>query len=408
MSNKRFWINISLVSLSLVAILGFLLRSKILFPLPVINYDFLLGAHSHFALGGWVTIALLNLLTYTLLPPPFQQRSWYQRMLWGLLITSFGMLFSFFFLGNGVIAELFSTFFIFFTYGYSGCFIKDLLSVNPKGPANYLALGAIICLVISSAGPFTFTYLLASGNKNVLLYKDSNFFYLHFQYNGFFTLAVFALLFHAAYNTVKGNIVPKATKWFTSLLLASVIPSFFLALLWHSNSAIISILAKTGAALIIASLIFFFRMGSSFPLKRVYNSTLARTLCFLVLVSFIIKSILQIGTVIPGLGNAVFGLRPIIIGFLHLVFLGLATFYILSNYIMAGAINVQNYFVRFSLSIFTSAVLLQETILLVQGIGLLLGTAHAVYKWLLWFAAIGLLAGSLLLVLSTIKLRPGK
>lgn len=400
MNNKRFWITTSIVNLGIVALLGFSLRSKILFPLSFINYGYLIDAHSHFAFGGWVTLAFLNLFTHALLPPLYQRRSWYQWMQWGLLITSVGMLLSFPFEGYGFIALVFSTLFIFFTYGYSVCFIKDMLSVQQKAPGHYLALGAIICLAISSAGPFTLAYFLASHNNNALLFKDSIYYYLHFQYNGFFTLSVFALLFNASYSARQSNAVPTVAKWFAWFLLASVVPSFFLSLLWHADYTIVRIMAVLGAVTVIVSLFFFFLMGRSLSLSRVYSSPLAKALCSLALLSFIIKSILQTGTILPGLGNAVFGLRPIIIGFLHLVFLGLSTFYILSNYIMAGAFNVQKGFVRFAILFFASAVIIQETILLIQGIGLLMGFAHPIYNWLLWFAALGLMSGSFLMIIS--------
>jgi hypothetical protein len=402
MSKKRFWIATSLVNLSIVALFGFTLRSKILFPLHFINYDYIIDAHSHFAFGGWITIAFLNLFTYTLLPPGCQQRKWYHWMKWGILITSFGMLLSFPFEGYGFISISLSTLFIFFSYGYSACFIKDMLSVKQKAPGSFLALGAIICLVISSIGPFTLAYLLASHNSNAILYKDSIYFYLHFQYNGFFTLSVFALLFNAAYNNSDSHPMPKVAKSFAWLLLGSIIPSLFLSLLWHSNYTIIRVLAIIGMVLNLGTLFFFFRLGLSFPLNRIYASSLAKILCFLALLSFAIKLILQTGTIFPGLGNAVFGLRPIIIGFLHLVFLGLATFYILSNYIMTGAFNIQNRFVRLSILVFATSVIFQETILLIQGVGLLLGIANSIYNWLLWFAAIGLFSGAFLMVISTV------
>jgi hypothetical protein len=56
------WVGIALVNLSIVALLGVLLRCKQLFPLPFIQYKYLLHAHSHFAFGGWISLALLALM----------------------------------------------------------------------------------------------------------------------------------------------------------------------------------------------------------------------------------------------------------------------------------------------------------------------------------------------------------
>lgn len=94
------------------------------------------------------------------------------------------------------------------------------------------------------------------------------------------------------------------------------------------------------------------------------------------------------GIVIPGLGDLVFGYRPIIIGFLHLIFLGFASFFILSVYIESDLFSFRIRLTKFSLVAFAFGVILNETILLVQGIGLFMGYNHPAYAWLLWLAAI--------------------
>lgn len=106
------------------------------------------------------------------------------------------------------------------------------------------------------------------------------------------------------------------------------------------------------------------------------------------------------GTIFPSLGNAVYGYRPIIIGFLHLVFLGLVTFYILSHFIEKGVFSFHNRLASFSLGFFTVAILINEGILLVNGIGLLMKKTHDIFPWLLWVAALGLFLGALLIVVT--------
>ena len=65
---RNSWITISLINLSIVALLGVLLRSKILFSIPWIDFKFMLHAHSHFAFAGWITLCLFTLLTFEILP----------------------------------------------------------------------------------------------------------------------------------------------------------------------------------------------------------------------------------------------------------------------------------------------------------------------------------------------------
>ena len=76
------------------------------------------------------------------------------------------------------------------------------------------------------------------------------------------------------------------------------------------------------------------------------------------------------GTIIPALGNAVFGYRPIIIGFLHLVFLGFVSFYIFFNFLEAG-VFAKTRISTAAIWSFIAAVTLNETILLIEGVGLM-------------------------------------
>ncbi|HEU4903675.1 MAG TPA: hypothetical protein VFT06_12805, partial [Flavisolibacter sp.] len=89
--SKSFWIGLSLLNLCIVALFGFVLRSKILFPLSFVDYRSVLSAHSHFAFGGWVGLCLLTLLIYNILPEALSQKRFYQWMLAGIEISSLGM-----------------------------------------------------------------------------------------------------------------------------------------------------------------------------------------------------------------------------------------------------------------------------------------------------------------------------
>jgi hypothetical protein len=126
MKRKKRWITLSLFNLSILALLGIILRTKFLFPLPFIDYRNMLSAHSHFAFGGWVTLILMVLLIDNLLTDSQKQKNIYQFILWGIEITATGMLLSFPFQGYGSFSIPFSSFFIFFTYLFTWVFIRDL------------------------------------------------------------------------------------------------------------------------------------------------------------------------------------------------------------------------------------------------------------------------------------------
>lgn len=405
MKRKNLWITLSLVNLCITALLGFTLRTKFYFEVPFIDYRYFLSAHSHFAFGGWVTLALMILFIDNLLDEEQKQKKIYQWLLWGIEINALGMAISFPFKGYAFFSILFSTVFIFFTYGFSWVFIKDIRKTKKERPVLFLSIAALIWLVISSIGPFTLAYIMSTKKGDAFLYRDAVYTYLHFQYNGFFTFSVFALLSNQVLHRIDENTKKKLNQ-FATILCLSVIPSLFLTLLWHTYNIYIRSIAILGCGLIVLSLLFFLRFALKKNIYFLHTHSLARTLLILSMISFAIKMLLQTGTIIPSLAHAVFGYRPIIIGFLHLVFLGLVTFYILSNFLVSGIFSIEKKFTIIAILYFTVAALLNEIVLLVQGIGLMFNTTNPVYPLLLWFVALLLFSGAILVL--TAKARNNK
>ena len=159
-------------------------------------------------------------------------------------------------------------------------------------------------------------------------------------------------------------------------------------------------MAIVGCILIVITLIYFFQLIRRLDLRNVFSDHVGRVLLKLSLFSFIFKMLLQIGTVFPQLGNAVYGDRPVIIGFLHLVFLGFVTFYILATLIMNGYFRRNNKNVAYPIIVFSSGIILNELFLMLQGLGILFSTNSALYSLLLWIAAFVLFIGALTLAIT--------
>src|SRR5579885_3651175 len=125
MKNKNLCTTIAFFNLSIVTFLGFILRSKILFELPWINYLNLLEAHYHFAFEGWVTLALLLLMVNELLPESLNSRPAYNWLFAGIVLCSYSIAFISLYKKNSVAGEIFSYFFILITYLISWRFLRD-------------------------------------------------------------------------------------------------------------------------------------------------------------------------------------------------------------------------------------------------------------------------------------------
>lgn len=402
MKYKNAWITVCIVNLAIVAFLGFSLRTKFLFSIRFLDYRDLISTHSHFAFGGWVTLVLMVLLIDNFLSAPQQNKKTYTVILWGILLNSYGMLITFPIQGYGLWSITFSTLFIFFTYAFSWTFIRDAWRTPLFGTSRLLVTCSLLSLVISSIGPFWLGYMMAthSGTGNDM--RDAVYTYLHFQYNGFFTLSVFALLLHQKLGHLSIAARRKIHQ-FAVTLCVSILPSLFLALLWHYYNFYLRAMALIGCVSILLALFLFFRIPHKKEKAFSYQHKLPTLLLNLSIASFVIKMFLQTGTMIPWLAHEVFAFRPIIIGFLHLVFLGFVTFYVLSYFLDKGLLSLRSGFSRFAVVYFTAAVILNETILLIDGVGRLFKTTNPIYDRLLWIASIGLFTGGILLIIARMK-----
>ena len=126
-------------------------------------------------------------------------------------------------------------------------------------------------------------------------------------------------------------------------------------------------------------------------------------MAYLFLSAFALKIFLQSFTLFPAVGNAVFGDRPVIIGFLHLVFLGFVTLFLFTWFAQSGFLNIKLGITKFALGFFTTAVVLNEAVLMTQGLGAMLIKSSNVFTWLLWVLSIMLFLGAILISIARYK-----
>ena len=393
------WIDLSILNLCIVALLGLVLRSKIVFALPFINYNHLLEAHSHFTFGGWVTLILMALFIYELLPESVSQRPIYQWLLGSIATCAWGMLLAFAVKGFSTVSIVLSLCFVLLTYLFGVVFIRDLLRAKLASCVKLLAVTAIVYLILSSSGVIFITYIYFTKSFDAIFYRDALFTYLHFQYNGFFTLAIFALLF----NLIDKRISVKAKRYiyrFSTALCISVIPSLFMSYLWQDPKLWLRIIAIIGSMLMLLSFYFFIILAQSVRTIYKEEKPVLRFLVFLSMGSFMLKIFLQSFTIFPAIGDAIFGNRPIIMGFLHLVFLGFVTLFILAYFIKKGLLDSETIWTRIAAIVFAVAVILNEVFLISQGFAAMLINGSSIFPWLLWTTGSLLFVGSLLIAIA--------
>ena len=406
MRNTNRWAQLSLLNLSIVAFLGVILRSKILFSIPWVNYLHWLDGHFHFAFQGWMTLALLVIFRSEILSEKFGTSAIYDKLFAGVLLGSWAILLATILDLNNYFKEIGSWLFILLTFLFSGVFLRDLRLTPLDRSVRLLSFSAMMCLLLSAVGPILLAYFHSTNDYHPLLDRDALYLYLHFQYNGFFTLAVLAILCQKLCQETSAK-HKKKFLWFAITSCAAVLPSLFLSFLWQDPNSLFRIIAGMGSALLLISAFLFISVWGPVARSIARHPPLIKWVYFISVSAFVLKNVLQGLTIFKPVGDAVFGDRPIIIGFLHLVFLAFVTPFVLGTYLEDRIINRTPKFARFAVGIFMFGVLFNEFILMFQGLGTMLLKSSFLFPWFLWFASILLLVGSVLLLVASVKSNAG-
>ena len=364
--NIKFWLKISLINLCIVAALGVLMRYKIGFEFPYLDQKHLQHSHSHFAFTGWLGHTLMALMVYFIQTKftDFKGNK-YKKIIIANLICSYGMLISFIIEGYGLVSIALSTASIVVSYIFAYRFNKDLKIVDEDLLAKSWFKAALFFNVISSFGTFYLGYMMASKNVVQDWYLSSIYYYLHFQYNGWFFFACMGLAF-GFLNLRKSEHSFYETSF--KLFAIACVPAYFLSTLWLDLPLWIYVIT------VIAAIVQIYAWFKFLPIllktrKNILEnySPLLRYILLFVSFALSIKLLLQLGSTVPIISQLAFGFRPIVIAYLHLILLGVITlfllFYIYSNHLIQISKNI-----KYGVLVFTIGVLLNEIVLAVQGI----------------------------------------
>lgn len=346
---------LAFANLLVVTLLGVLLRTFPFLPGFPLAYKNILHGHSHFAFTGWVMLVLFALLMkgFPYIRETISFRHW--RNLAGLiLLSAYGMLVAFPVQGYKAVSIAFSTVAIVATV-YLTVVITKALSCLEKTTSHRFLKWGLMYATLSSVGPFALGPLMAMGKSGSPLYFDAIYFYLHFQYNGFFTFMVLALL----YRKLEHQDAAKYGQRVFLLLNVALLPAYALSVLWHQPSVLLNI-AGGGAALLQLAGIFYL-------LKDVCSTRFPKSfLLQLSLAALVVKSLLQVFSAFPQMAQLAYEQRNLVIAYLHLVLLGFVTVFVFDAVLQRGKKMQVGIFV-FLFSFFST-----ESLLVLQALGAVL------------------------------------
>ncbi len=180
-------------------------------------------------------------------------------------------------------------------------------------------------MVLSSLGPWALGAIMNTLGSTSIWYKIAIYFYLHFQYNGWFVLALLGVLFYFLeyYGILKTQKRQKSWLW---MMNCSVVLTFFLSVLWVNPPFYIYLLAGIGALLqavvFVVLFLWLVQVWKEFALKLAPGVS-AMLLWAGVLLA--LKIDMQLISVIPYMAMLAYHTLDFVIGYMHLVFLGVVT-----------------------------------------------------------------------------------
>jgi hypothetical protein len=343
-----------------------ILRYKIAFALPFIDQKHLLHGHSHFAFAGWITQAIMVLMVASLSEkkgPDILKK--YQWILFANLATAFGMLIAFPIEGYGLYSIIFSTLSVFVSYVFAIMYWKDLDTLQTKDISHCWFKAALLFNAISSLGAFALAGMMIAKFIHQNWYLAAEYFYLHFQYNGWFFFACMGLF---TGKIIKAALPHQSLKKIFWLFATAFIPAYLLSVLWVNFPLWIYIIIVAAALIQVLSwcwLLILLKPLGAF-LKQAFVPA-SRWLLTLSAIALTIKLLLQAGSVIPSLSDLSYGFRPIIIGYLHLVLLGIISLFILGFMVAEKHIIISKTTLT-GIAVFTTGIILNEILLMVQGV----------------------------------------
>lgn len=328
---------VPLYFLVIASCIGLLLRYHFIHPISWLIFPYWLHAHSHLMFLGWV-MNVLYLAFVTNYVPATNAR--YKKLFVFLQWNLFGMMIAFPLQGYGLFSISFSTLhtmgIALFTY-----WLYQDTKHQPISASLWLVRKSLLFFLLSAVGPFTLGPLMATGLAQSPWYYSAIYFYLHFQYNGVFVLGCMSLLFY--YLEQRGFSFHAQTAILSfRLLVAGTILTYALSVLWTSPGVWVNSMGGIGALIQLASLYYFWRtLQPVLPQLKESLTRLSYYFLYCVWLAYLLKLLLQLLSAWPSVALLAYGNRSYIIAYLHLVLIGVVTFFLIAWYMFTNRLRLK-------------------------------------------------------------------
>ena len=326
-------------------------------------------SHSHIGLLGWIYTILSSLICQYFLRET--DRKPYFILFLCTQFCILGMLFSFPFGGYFLYSIIFSSLFIICTYWFSIFFLKRSKKYNfirfsisqsvdtehDKPLSLRFVHWGIYFLILSSIGIWLLPVAIVKAGKGSDWYNSALYFFLHFQYNGWFLAVLFGLLVGEIEH--KSLLNSKRLKGALYNFVIGTIGSVTLSWVGFFNEPILYIIGNISGFLLLASIFELYRAYMQLE-EPAFLMQMFLLLCML-------KTIFMFLGSFPWIAEVVLPNREFVISYLHFTFLGVIGFGVL-HFLEK---NLHIHFPYWSLSLYTTAFVGSEILITYKGIAIL-------------------------------------
>ncbi|MEN2487476.1 hypothetical protein AAYQ05_06725 [Flavobacterium sp. B11] len=362
MNSQKAWILCCFFNFLIACVFGLLMRFMYLFPLDFLNYSFLLHAHSHVAMLGWVYLIVYVLVVHFFIPKEKSQKPIYNRLFWLTEFSVIGMMIAFPIQGYALFSIVFSTMHILLSYVFCRLVWKDCL--RDKSLSQRLLSVSILFMVLSTCGVWCLGPAVSTLGKQSAFYQIAIQFFLHFQFNGWFILAILALFLKQFQNKID----EVKFKKFYFLIIISTLLTVAFPVRWFIENDIFSYVNALGVLIQVGAFVYFYKM-LQLEISH-FKSTLDKTIKIvygLALCSLFLKVGIQLLTLFPNLAEVSHQIRNFVIGFIHLTTLGIITGFLFGILLQNKMLSADSSILKIGVKCFILGYIATEVLLFLQG-----------------------------------------
>ncbi|MCC5918067.1 MAG: hypothetical protein JJU02_12165 [Cryomorphaceae bacterium] len=358
----------ALANLAIATSLGLILRFLYFGAIPGANFKYILHAHSHVGMLGWLFSGFYVFIWRYFVPESIGH-SFYKKLFIAIQMAVLGMLLSFPFQGYGAISITFSTIHLILSYIFVFRVYKDTKG-NRQFSTQLIRL-ALSFHCISTIGVWSLGPIMAQGGRDSDIYHLAIQFFLHFQFNGWFTFATLAMIF---YSISKYSIPSGIKKAFLYLWISGTVLAFGQVIPEDLQTQFSTLCYGIGGLIRIVGFLLFTYILFRIPtyVFRTANDFVRILITIAFLVYGIMVGLFMATFILEWFTNFYIN-RFLSIGYIHLSLLGV--FSLILVVFFSRYIHPLTFGNKVSWVIFTLGFILSEVLLFSFGLGIISGNA---------------------------------